>query len=265
MSFPTVNVASAPRAIMLLAAVATQCSAFAPSAAPGAFRAGSAIASKAAVSRAKPALLGLRAAGEDENREKPKTMMQPIADDANFVTKAIYNLEMARIGAMSATPTEENGNWNGEPKEWADGMGLVQQISLVSQVGPFAKFKIWLARSIAGNYDADKINSRIDSVVASAPVAIFSFTTCPFCLKAKTMLAEELGVPASSITVVECDEDVDGNAIRAELGARTGRTSMPSIWIRGEGYVGGCNDGPGVFPLLKDGKLAPMLQAAGAI
>jgi hypothetical protein len=27
--------------------------------------------------------------------------MQPIADDANFVTKAIYNLEMKRISAMS--------------------------------------------------------------------------------------------------------------------------------------------------------------------
>ena len=195
---------------MLLAALATQCAAFAPSASAGNFRAVSAIASKA---RAKPALLGLRAAGKDE----------------------------------------------------ADGLGIVQQISLVSQVGPFAKFKLWIARSVAGNYDTDKINTRIDSVIASAPVAIFSFTTCPFCLKAKTLLAEELGVPASSITVVECDEDADGNTIRAELGARTGRTSMPSIWIRGEGYIGGCNDGPGLFPLFKDGKITPMLQASGAI
>jgi glutaredoxin len=85
-----------------------------------------------------------------------------------------------------------------------------------------------------------------------------------FCLKAKTLLAEELGVPASSIAVVECDEDPDGNAIRAELGQRTGRTSMPSIWIRGAGYIGGCNDGPGIVPLNREGKLAGMLDAAGA-
>jgi hypothetical protein len=37
--------------------------------------------------------------------------------------------------------------------------------------------------------------------------------------------------------VIECDEDEEGNAIRAELGKRTGRTSMPSIWVRGEGYA----------------------------
>ena len=85
-----------------------------------------------------------------------------------------------------------------------------------------------------------------------------------FCLKAKTLLAEELGVPASSIAVVECDEDPDGNAIRAELGQRTGRTSMPSIWIRGAGYIGGCNDGPGIVPLNREGKLAGMLDAADA-
>jgi hypothetical protein len=37
------------------------------------------------------------------------------------------------------------------------------------------------------------------------------------------------------LQIIECDEDEEGNAIRAELGKRTGRTSMPSIWIKNHG------------------------------
>lgn len=44
----------------------------------------------------------------------------------------------------------------------------------------------------------------------------------------------------------------------------TDRTSMPSIWIGGS-FVGGCNDGPGVAPLHRDGKLVPLLTQAGAL
>ena len=44
-----------------------------------------------------------------------------------------------------------------------------------------------------------------------------------------------------------------------ELLRRTGRSSAPSVWVRGE-YVGGCDDGTepwhGVVPMLASGKLA---------
>ena len=55
-------------------------------------------------------------------------------------------------------------------------------------------------------------------------------------------------------------------AIRAELAVKTGRTSVPSVWIGGK-YVGGCNDGGfgGVKPLQAEGKLVPMLRDAGAL
>jgi glutaredoxin 3 len=39
---------------------------------------------------------------------------------------------------------------------------------------------------------------------------------------------------------------------------------MPNIFIDGKG-VGGCNDGPGVATLQKQGQLVPMLKAAGAL
>ena len=40
---------------------------------------------------------------------------------------------------------------------------------------------------------------------------------------------------------------------------------MTSIWIKDSGYIGGCNDGPGIVPLYKEGKLLPMLVQAGAV
>ena len=64
---------------------------------------------------------------------------------------------------------------------------------------------------------------------------------------------------------VELDEDPDGAAMRARLGVRTGRTSVPSIWIDGV-FVGGMNDGePGIGPLDARGELEPMLRRAGAL
>ena len=63
----------------------------------------------------------------------------------------------------------------------------------------------------------------------------------------------------------ELDEDELGAGMRARLGQRTGRTSVPSIWIGGE-YVGGLNDGsPGLVPLDKAGELDERLRAAGAL
>jgi len=166
---------------------------------------------------------------------------------------------------MKEQPTEENGGWGGEPRAWAEDDSLAQRVSKVSQVGVFASLKQWIAESIAGDYDREAINKRIDDTLAATPVVMFSFSTCPFCLKAKGLLKDDVKLNPSMLTVIECDEDPEGNAIRAELGKRTGRTSMPSIWIKETGYIGGCNDGPGIVPLQKDGKLVPMLVGAGAL
>lgn len=66
-------------------------------------------------------------------------------------------------------------------------------------------------------------------------------------------------------TAVELDQmDQEGKEIRAELAKRTKRTSVPSIFIGGEG-IGGCNDGPGLMTLKKNGGLEPMLKKVGVI
>lgn len=84
---------------------------------------------------------------------------------------------------------------------------------------------------------------------------MFSFSTCPFCDKAKAAL-EEASVPFDCI---EVDQVEDGLAMRAILGDMTSRTSMPSIWIGGE-YIGGCNDGPGLMPLIKNDSLDALIS-----
>ena len=69
----------------------------------------------------------------------------------------------------------------------------------------------------------------------------------------------------ATYTVVELDELADGAARRARLGARTGRTSVPAVFIAGD-YVGGLNDGaPGLAPLDAAGELVPRLKGAGAL
>lgn len=50
---------------------------------------------------------------------------------------------------------------------------------------------------------------------------------------------------------------------KPELKQRTGKSSAPSVWIKGT-YVGGCNDGvepwQGVIPMLRSGKFEEMLS-----
>jgi glutaredoxin 3 len=55
-------------------------------------------------------------------------------------------------------------------------------------------------------------------------------------------------------------EGNEGNEIRAVLGRKTQRTSVPAIFINGE-FIGGCNDGPGLMTLAETGELDERLSA----
>jgi glutaredoxin 3 len=106
-----------------------------------------------------------------------------------------------------------------------------------------------------GDYDAEKVNAEIDNFVKENPVAVISFTTCPYCIKAKAAL-DERGI---KYTCWELDrEENRGSTYRAELGRRFRRTSVPAIFVRGQ-FIGGCNDGPGLLPLLASGEFDKLL------
>jgi len=74
---------------------------------------------------------------------------------------------------------------------------------------------------------------------------------CPFCRRAEALLREKGVVEIEMIDVVL---DASG---RAELRAKTGRRTVPQIYI-GDTHVGGCDD---LQALDRAGKLDPLLAA----
>jgi glutaredoxin len=183
-------------------------------------------------------------------RAKPpaRQMMDPIAGPLVSAGRRLRLL-----------PEAEAGGWTGEPTAWARSDSVPQRPSQLSQ-SRLSGVKQWVAERAAGEFDAEAIDRRLDGLIGSSDVLLFSFTNCPFCKGAK----ELLDAKGARYRVVELDLEPQGAAMRARLGARTGRTSVPSVWVAGE-CVGGLNDGPGLAPLDADGLLEPKLRAVGAM
>lgn len=186
-------------------------------------------------------------------------MKRPILDQlATFV----FKLENDRV--EKASVIDEKGR-NGEPMEWAEDNSFANKFSTIVASNDLGyRFKQSVADLVAGNYDELSTKQSIQDFISNEPVAMYSFTTCPFCRKAKDFLDEQ------NITykTIELDllEGNEGNEIRAELGKMTKRTSVPSIFIGGE-YIGGCNDGPGLLPLAREQpeRFNSMLKKAGVL
>jgi glutaredoxin 3 len=81
-------------------------------------------------------------------------------------------------------------------------------------------------------------------------VVVYSSEWCPYCRRAKALLKSK-NVEFKEICV-------DGQAaLRAEMVALAGRTSVPQIWINGQ-HIGGCDD---LHLLEKRGELDNMLAS----
>lgn len=194
-------------------------------------------------------------------------MKRPILDT---VATTLFKLETSRV--ENSSEMDDQGRM-GEPMEWSESTSVANKFSeAIASNSIGYQFKQFVADLVAGEYDEEAVTASVDAFInnnkAKAPmfsfgakkapaVAMFSFTTCPFCRRAKDYLDEQ-GI---AYTVMELDEldGNEGNAIRAVLGKKVKRTSVPSIFIGGN-YVGGCNDGPGLLPLGESGELAKLLQ-----
>jgi glutaredoxin 3 len=83
----------------------------------------------------------------------------------------------------------------------------------------------------------------------AAQVEIYTWSTCPFCIRAKSLLNNK-GVEFTEY-VIDGDEDArDKMAKRAN-----GRRSVPQVFINDQ-HIGGCDD---IHALDAAGKLDPML------
>ena len=81
-------------------------------------------------------------------------------------------------------------------------------------------------------------------------ILMYTTASCPFCQSAERLLAEK-GVAVEKIRV-----DLEP-ARRAEMMKKSGRRTVPQIWI-GARHVGGCDD---LYALERDGKLDSLLKA----
>ena len=89
--------------------------------------------------------------------------------------------------------------------------------------------------------------------MSSPVVTIYSTAICPYCVAAKNFLKSK----HREWTEVRIDTDP---AEREKMVARTGRTSVPQIFV-GDVHVGGYDD---MIALHRAGKLEPLLDGEGA-
>ena len=81
-------------------------------------------------------------------------------------------------------------------------------------------------------------------------VLMYCTAACPFCQAAERLLVEK-GVKIDKVRV-----DLQP-ARRAEMQQKSGRRTVPQIWI-GERHIGGCDD---LYDLDRQGGLDPLLKA----
>jgi glutaredoxin 3 len=81
-------------------------------------------------------------------------------------------------------------------------------------------------------------------------VLMYCTAACPFCQAAERLLLDK-GVKIDKIRV-----DLEP-ARRAEMMQKSGRRTVPQIWI-GERHIGGCDD---LYDLERQGGLEPLLKA----
>eukprot|EP01039_Chlorochromonas_danica_P010591 gene10589-11737_t len=106
--------------------------------------------------------------------------------------------------------------------------------------------------NLSVDIEAGAVETRVSQLIASNDVIVFSKTTCPFCTELKRTLVS-YGV---AFAVFEIDETEVGNEILSSLSQKSGITTVPNLFIKGESY-GGCTD---VKALEHSGKLFGILS-----
>ncbi|KAG0022231.1 hypothetical protein BGZ82_011078 [Podila clonocystis] len=95
------------------------------------------------------------------------------------------------------------------------------------------------------------VKAQVDALIADNAVMVFSKSYCPYCTKAKGLLAS-LDVVFKAI---ELDNVENGSEIQAYLLELTGQRTVPNIFI-GQKHIGGCDK---LFALEKSGELKTIL------
>lgn len=178
----------------------------------------------------------------------------------------------AFLSTSSLTPTAQKSSL-GSSSSSSDSNSFVDAIQTSFRIAQESNaegngFKQILADVLAGdNYDKEAISSGIEETIASAPCVMYTWESSPSCKKA----VEAFETIGADVKIVRLDNPwEEGNPIRAVLGRKVGRTSVPFIFVGGK-YIGGFDGGidsenaSGMVDLAFQGKLRDMLSEAGAM
>ncbi|NET01361.1 MAG: glutaredoxin 3 [Sphaerospermopsis sp. SIO1G2] len=86
----------------------------------------------------------------------------------------------------------------------------------------------------------------------TAKVEIYTWTTCPFCIRAKNLLLNK------GIDFLEYNIDGDEVARKKMAERANGKRSLPQIFINDD-HIGGCDD---IYALERQGKLDGLLTSS---
>lgn len=132
----------------------------------------------------------------------------------------------------------------------------------VWELDKLGEYKVVKCRERTTPVRMREATEEVERRIQSEPVVMYSFTVCPWCIKAKDEL-DRRGIGYWSTELDTLGDE--GPALQAALGVLTGRTSMPCIFIGGK-CVGGAMDGtPGLLPLIERGGLEDAVVAAGGV
>jgi len=92
------------------------------------------------------------------------------------------------------------------------------------------------------------------STIRENRVVMYTTRYCPFCTRARALLQQK--------QVAWREIAIDGDlALRREMIERSGRYTVPQIWI-GETHIGGCNE---LLQLERSGELERLLSNPGGV
>ena len=89
-------------------------------------------------------------------------------------------------------------------------------------------------KPITGGTQPPSTKSIINGYLDSAPVVIFSKSTCPFCTRAKALFRKM----KVNFTILELNEMKNGKDIQTTLRRMTNQSTVPNIFVNGK-HLGG--------------------------
>ena len=105
-----------------------------------------------------------------------------------------------------------------------------------------------------------EVKEKIDTLLQEKKIVVISKSYCPFCKKAKEVLAK-YNIPNEHIAILEIENDSSCEEIQKYMQVLTGGRSVPRVFIGGK-CIGG---GDETMALHNNGQLESLLKNVGAL